>query len=116
MQRLTHGRQFVNERLLRLRAWPVQQDDNRSETADTGTCTDDLKRSVIGNVNRRQRDMGTGDNGDTAVVDPRAVSCMRSRMIDDIVKQRHISNGEQRNQHLARFPLDRADQQRGDEW
>jgi len=32
---LQHGRQFVNERLLlrqRLRAWPVQQDDHRSET------------------------------------------------------------------------------------
>ena len=79
---LTHGRQFVNERLLllrhRLRAWPVQQDDDRSETADTGTCADDLKRSVIGNVNRRQRDMGTGDNGDTAVVTHRS-SAVRGR-------------------------------------
>jgi len=63
-----HGRQFVNERLLRLRAWPVQQDDDRSETAEMGTCADDLKQLVIGNANRRQRDMGTGDNGDTAVV------------------------------------------------
>ena len=115
MQRLTHGRQFVNERLLRLRAWPVQQDDNRSETADTGTCTDDLKRSVIGNVNRRQRDMGTGDNGDTAVVDPRAVSCTRSRMIDDVSSATQPRR-EQRSQHLARFRSDRADQQRGDEW
>ena len=46
-----HGRQFINERLLllhRLRAWPVQQDDDRSETVGlksngttgqmTGTC------------------------------------------------------------------------------
>jgi len=36
---LQHGRQFVNERLLllqRLRAWTVHQDDDRSETADTG--------------------------------------------------------------------------------
>jgi len=35
---LQRGRQFVNERLLllqQMRAWPVQQDDDRSETADT---------------------------------------------------------------------------------
>jgi len=37
---LTHRRQFVNECLLR--AWPVQQDDDRSETADTCTCADDV--------------------------------------------------------------------------
>jgi len=76
-----HGRQFVNERLLPLqllRAWPVQQDDDRSETADTGTCADDLKRSVIGNVDRRQRDIRTGDNGDTAVVTDRS-SAVRGR-------------------------------------
>ena len=44
---LQHGRQFIKVRLLllqRLRAWPVQQDDDRSKTADTGTCADDLKR------------------------------------------------------------------------
>jgi len=67
---LQHGRQFVNEHLLllqRLRAWPVQQDDDYSETADTGTCADDLKCSrLIGNVDWRQRDIGTGDNGDTS--------------------------------------------------
>jgi len=70
---LQHGRQFVKERLLlllRLRAWPVQQDDNCSETTNTGTCTDDLKRGwLIGNVDRRQRDIGTGDNGDAVMAD-----------------------------------------------
>jgi len=29
----------------RLWAWPVQQDDDRSETADSETCADDLKES-----------------------------------------------------------------------
>jgi len=65
---LQHGRQFVNERLLLLqwlRAWPVQQDDNRNETADMGTCADDLKRGrLVGNVDRRQRLPTTG-NRDT---------------------------------------------------
>jgi len=34
---LRHGRQFVNERLLlqRLRAWPVQQDDDRAAKQPT---------------------------------------------------------------------------------
>ena len=44
---LQHRRQFIKEHLLllqRLRVWPVQQDDDRSETADMGTCADDLKR------------------------------------------------------------------------
>jgi len=53
---LQNGRQFVNERLLllhQLRAWPIQQDDDRSETADTGTCADDVKRCwLISNVDR----------------------------------------------------------------
>jgi len=75
---LQHGRQFVKERLLlwqRMRAWSVQQDDYRSETADMGTCSDDLKRGrLIGNVDRRQRDVGTGDNGDAAMVDRQVVS------------------------------------------
>ena len=57
---LQHGRQFINEHLLLLqwlRACPVQQDDDRSETADTGTCTDNLKRGrLVGNVDGRQRD------------------------------------------------------------
>jgi len=70
---LRHGRQFINERLLlrqRLRAWLVQQDDDRSKTADTGTCADDLKRGrLISNVDRRQCDIGIGENGDAAVVD-----------------------------------------------
>ena len=67
---LWHGRQFVKERLLLLRAWPVQQDDDRSETADTGTCADDVKRCwLISNVDRRQRDVGIDENGDAAVVD-----------------------------------------------
>jgi len=86
---LQQGRQFVNERLLLLqplRAWPVQQDNYRSETADTGTCTDDLKRCwLIGNVDRRQRDIDSGENGDTAVVDRQVISCMRSRTINDVV-------------------------------
>jgi len=48
---LQHGCQFVNEHLLR--AWPVQQDVDCSETADTGTCADDLKRGqLVGNVDR----------------------------------------------------------------
>jgi len=51
---LQHGHQFVDERLLllqQLRAWPVQQDNDRSETVDTGTCADDLKRGrLVGNV------------------------------------------------------------------
>jgi len=68
---LQHGHQFVNERLLhRLQAWPVQQDNDPSETADMGMCTDDLKCGrLVGNVNRRQRDIGSSDNGDAAVVD-----------------------------------------------
>ena len=53
---LQHGRQFVNECLLllqRLRASPIQQDNDRSEIADTGTCADDLKRARrFGNVDR----------------------------------------------------------------
>jgi len=51
-----HGRQFVNEHLLllqRLRAWPVQQDSDRYETADTGTCANSLKHGqLVGNVDR----------------------------------------------------------------
>jgi len=68
---LQHQRQFVNERLLhRLQAWPVQQDNDRSETADMGMCANDLKCGrLVGNVDRRQRDIGSGDNGDAAVVD-----------------------------------------------
>jgi len=63
-----------NERLLllrqRLRAWPVQQDDDHSETADTGICADDLKCGrLVGNVDRQQCDIGTGNNGDAVVVD-----------------------------------------------
>ena len=38
----------------------------------------------IGNVDRRQRDIGVDENGDAAVVDRHVVSCMRSRMIDDV--------------------------------
>jgi len=97
---LQHWRQFVNERLLLLlRAWPVQQDDDRSKTADKGTCADDLKRGrLVGNVNQRQRDIGTGDNGDATVVDPQVISCTRSRTIEDVVqdvprKQRLYSDG-----------------------
>jgi len=71
---LQHRHQFIKEplRLLlqRLRAWPVQQDDYCGKTADTGTCTDNLKRGrLVGNVDRQQRDIGTGDNGDATVVD-----------------------------------------------
>ena len=51
---LQHGRKFVKERrllLLRMQVWPVQQDNDCSETADTGTCTDDLKCGrLLGNV------------------------------------------------------------------
>jgi len=86
---LQQGRQFGNERLLLLqplRAWPVQQDNYRSETANTGMCADDLKCCrLIGNVDRQQRDIGIGENGDTAVVDRQVISCMRSRTIDDVV-------------------------------
>jgi len=86
---LQHGRQFVDERLLQLqwlRASPVQQDDDRSETADTGTCADDLKRGRrIGNVYRRQRDISTGDDSDATMVDQQVVSCTRSRTINDDV-------------------------------
>jgi len=85
---LQHGRQFVSERLLlqRMRAWPVQQDDDCSETADTGTCADDLKRGrLIGNVDRRQRDIG--ENRDAAMVDRQVASCRptRLRAIDNVV-------------------------------
>jgi len=70
---LQHGLQFVNERLLLLQwlqAWPVQQDDYHTETADTGTCADDLKRGrLVANVDPRQRNIGTGSNGDAAMVD-----------------------------------------------
>jgi len=49
-----HECQLVNERLLlqrMIRACLVQQDDDRSETADTGICADDLKRCwLISNV------------------------------------------------------------------
>jgi len=69
-----------------LRAWSVQQDDDRSETADTGTCADDLKCGrLVGNVSRRQHDIDTGDSGDAAVVDRQVVSCTRLRMINDVV-------------------------------
>ena len=85
---LQHGHQFVKERLhllQRLRAWPVQQDDYRNETTDTGTCADDLKRGqLVRNVDQQERDIGTGDNGDTAVADRQVVSCTRSRTIDDV--------------------------------
>jgi len=68
-----NGGRFVKECLLWLqwlKALPVQQDNDRSETAYTGTCTDNLKHGRrIGNVDRRQRDIGT--NGDAAVVDRR---------------------------------------------
>ena len=81
----SHGRQFVKERLLLLRAWPVQQDDDRSKTADMGTCADDVKRCwLISNVDRRQRDIGIDENGGAAVVDRQVVSCMRLRTIDDV--------------------------------
>jgi len=113
---LQHGRQFVNERLLllqRLRAWPVQLDVDCSETAETGTCSDDLKCGrLVGDVDRRQRDIGTGNNGNAAVDDRQVVSCTRLPTID---KWRRISDREQRSQHRARFPLDRADQWRGDD-
>jgi len=89
MLNLTHGRQFVNECLLlllhRLRAWPVQQNDDRSETADTGTCAVDLKpsddrqcRSVT--TRYRHRRQWRRRRGDRQVV-----SCTRSRTIDDVV-------------------------------
>jgi len=69
-----------------LRAWSVQQDDDRSETADTGTCADDLKCGrLMGNVDWRQHDIDTGDSGDTAVVDRQVVRCTRLRMINDVV-------------------------------
>ena len=117
---LTQGRQFVNERLLllrqQLRAWPVQQDDDRSKTADTGTCADKLKQSndrqcrsaTTRYWHRRQWRHCRGDR--------QVVSCMRSRMIDDVVSSATQPRREQRSQHLARFPSDRTDQQRGDEW
>jgi len=74
---LQHGRQFLNECLLlhRLRAWPVQQDDDRSETAKTGTCTDDVNRCwLISNVDPRQRDIGIDEKGDAAMVDRQVVT------------------------------------------
>ena len=52
---LQHGHQFVKERL---QAWPVQQDDDRSETANMTT-----RGRLVGNVDQRKRDIGTGDNG-----------------------------------------------------
>jgi len=80
---LQYGHQFIKESL---QAWPVQQDHDRSESANTGTCADDLKRGrLVGNVNRRQRNIGTGDNGDAAVVDGQVVSCTQSCMINDVV-------------------------------
>ena len=61
-----------------MRAWPVRQDDDCSETADTGTCTDDLKCGrLMGNVDWRQHDMSIGDNGDAAVVDRQVVAAVR---------------------------------------
>jgi len=84
-----HGRQLVKERLLLLqwlRAWLVQQDDDHSETADTSTCADHLECGwLVRSVDRRQRDIGTGDNADAAVVDRQVVSCTWSRTIDDVV-------------------------------
>jgi len=59
--------------------------DDCSETADTGTCAAISNGRMIGSVNRRQRDIGTGDSGDAAVVDRQVVSCTRSRTIDDVV-------------------------------
>jgi len=87
---LQHGCHFVNECLLLLlqllRDWPIQQDNDRSETADTGTCADDLKGGrLVGNVNWRQCDIGIDENGDAAVVDRQVVSCIRLRTIDDAV-------------------------------
>jgi len=99
----------------RLRAWPVQQDDDRSETANTGTCADDVKRSDdrqcrLATTQYRHRRQWRHCRGDRQVV-----SCKRSRMID-VVSSSTQPRREQRSQHLARFRLDRADQQRGDEW
>jgi len=86
---LQHGHLFVNKHLLlvqQLRAWPVQQDDDRSETANTGTCEDDLKPGqMVGNVDRQKRNIGTGDNVDIAVVDRQVANCTRSHTIDDVI-------------------------------
>jgi len=83
------GRQLVKERLLLLqwlRAWLVQQDDDHSETADTGMCADHLECGrLVHSVDQRQHDIGTGNNADAAVVDQQVVSCMWSCMIDDVV-------------------------------
>ena len=80
----------------------------RSETANMGTCSDDLKRGrLIGNVDRRQRDVGTGDNGDAAMVDRQVRGRARSTTL---YKWRRVSDREQRCQHRATSPLDRADQ------
>jgi len=38
---------------------------------------------MVGSVDQRQRDISTGDNGDTAVVDRQVVSCTPSCTIDD---------------------------------
>jgi len=47
---------------------------------------DDLKRARrVGNVDRRRRDIGTGDNADATMVDRQLISCTWSRTIDDIV-------------------------------
>jgi len=83
---LQRWRQFVKEHLLLLqRAWPVQQDDNCSETADMGTCADNLKRGrMVGNVDWRQHDISISDNGDATMVHGQVVSYTRSRMIDDV--------------------------------
>jgi len=55
---LRHGRQFVNERLLlqRLRAWPVQQDDDRAAKQPTPA-----RAQTISNVVGRSA-MSIGNN------------------------------------------------------
>ena len=60
-------------------------------------CADDLKRGqLVGDVDRRQCNTSTGDNGDAIVVDDRSSTTLYKRR--------------------ARFPLDRADLKRGDNW
>jgi len=118
---LTHGRQFVNERLTSAAA---------AATASlAGTAGRRSQRnSWHGHVRRRSQTVGDRkcQPATTRYGHRRqwrhcrggrqVVSCTRSRMIDDVVCSATQPRREQRSQHLARFRSDRADQQRGDEW
>jgi len=115
---LTHGRQFVNERLLLLRGCEPGRYSRTTIAANSRHGHMRRRSQTVGDrqcrsatTRYRHRRQWRRRRGDRQVV-----SCTRSRMIDDVVSSATQPRREQRSQHLARFRSDRADQQRGDEW